>query len=174
MAAIASRSLVRAMSRSQRLVVAGSAAAGWLSPANNDTARSGSPSRSAASASRSLGDIPVTRWNTMLSGRLIAVRIARRTFIVGRGAGSAAPASDGGRSDLGGPLGLALRGTLDMDADRLGRVALVDDGALLEEHRPIAVLGDPGHVVRDEDDPLGRRHALDHAGFRLLPQLGVP
>src|SRR4029453_14128543 len=153
MAAIASRSLVRAMSRSQRFVVAGSAAAGWLSPAKNDTRRSGSPPPRGAPASRGLGDIPGPRWNTMLNGRLIAVRIARRSFIAGRGAGSAAPASDGGRSDLGGPLGLALGGTLDMDADRLGRVAFVDDGALLEEHRPIAVLGDPGHVVRDEDDP---------------------
>ena len=57
--------------------------------------------------------------------------------------------------------------------DDLGRIALHDDAALLDEDGPVAVLRHPGHVVGHEHDRLGRLDDLDDAGLRLGPERGV-
>ena len=43
-----------------------------------------------------------------------------------------------------------------VELDHLGRLALHDHEAVLDEDGPVAVLGHPAHVVGDQDDRLGR------------------
>ena len=77
------------------------------------------------------------------------------------------------RAEPRGPLRLARLGALDVRPHDLGRIAFDDHAALLEQHRAVAVLLDPGHVVGHEHDALGGLHELDDPRLRLLAELGV-
>ena len=49
----------------------------------------------------------------------------------------------------------------------------IDHHALLDEHRAVAVLGHPVHVVGHQHDGLGGRHDLDDPRLGLGPEVGV-
>jgi len=57
-----------------------------------------------------------------------------------------------------------------VDLDDLLGLALGDDVALLDQHRPVAELGDPVHVMGHEDDRLRASRQLQHPGPALLAE----